>query len=449
MVSETEYSSKNKGLNKSSEEIFDKKRKSIETYSIIVLLILIAAVLLVSFNLKLLAGCLIITGASMGVFIVRKASDLNTSFKESLNEFSSLSERKDDVIIDFSHRIREPLNNLVIISDMLMESGLQKKQKELLETFIASTNNMVTTVNELTMQSAGNLSYEHRKALRFNLFSTIQNTIELYSLKDKANIDFILSKKEFSDFECFGDPIILKQIFLDLFYTIEIQSSERVTKVAINLKKTKETGTESTVALRIQTDNPIVLINDIGVEKSLAARFISSGKGNFSLEIGKNSTVLNIFLPYANPVTESKPSIASQKIEELIQKDKIHKDLKDLRILLVEDNLINQKITLLTLKPLVHSIDTASNGKEALDRFGTTSFDLILMDIQMPVMSGLVAAEKIRALELTTNSHVPIIAITANAMIGDKEKCLSAGIDDYISKPFQPAALIEKIKKII
>jgi CheY-like chemotaxis protein len=449
MVSETEYSSKNKGLNKSSEEIFEKKRKSIEKYSIIVLLILIAAVLLISFSLKLLAGCLIITGASLGVFIVRKASDLNTSFKESLTEFSSLNERKDDVIIDFSHRIREPLNNLVIISDMLMESGLQKKQKELLETFIASTNNMVTTVNELTMQSAGNLSYEHRKAIRFNLFSTIQNTIELYSLKDKANIDFILSKKEFSDFECFGDPIILKQIFLDLFNTIEIQSSERVTKVAINLKKTKETGTESTVALRIQTDNPIVLINDIGVEKSLAARFISSGKGNFSQEIGKNSTVLNIFLPYDNPVTESKPSIASQKIEELTQKDKIHKDLKDLKILLVEDNLINQKITLLTLKPLVHSIDTASNGKEALDRFGTTSFDLILMDIQMPVMSGLVAAEKIRALESTTNSHVPIIAITANAMIGDKEKCLSAGIDDYISKPFQPAALIEKIKKII
>ena len=140
------------------------------------------------------------------------------------------------------------MNNLVIISDMLMESGLQKKQKELLETFIASTNNMVTTVNELTMQSAGNLSYEHRKAIRFNLLSTIQNTIELYSLKDKANIDFILNKKEFSDFECFGDPIILKQIFLDLFNTIENQSSERATKVTINLKKTKETGTESIIA---------------------------------------------------------------------------------------------------------------------------------------------------------------------------------------------------------
>ena len=197
--------------------------------------------------------------------------------------------------------------------------------------------------------------------------------MELYSLKDLANIDFILNKKEFNDFECYGDPITLKQIFLDLFNTIEIQSSERVTKVTINLKKTKETGTESIIALRIQTDNPIILINDSSVEKSLAARFIASGNGTFSQEIGSNSTVLNMYLPYTNPVAETKQSIASQKIEELTHKDKIHKDLKDLKILLVEDNLINQKITMLTLKPLVHSIDTASNGKEALDRFGTTN----------------------------------------------------------------------------
>ena len=155
------------------------------------------------------------------------------------------------------------------------------------------------------------------------------------------------------------------------------------------------------------------------------------------------------FLSFTSPVSEPKLKTASPKIEELIQKDKTHKELKDIKILLVEDNLINQKITLLTLKPLVNSIDTASNGKDALDKFGTNNYDLILMDIQMPVMSGLLAAEKIRALESTTSSHVPIIAITANAMIGDKEKCMSAGIDDYISKPFQPAALIDKIKKII
>jgi CheY-like chemotaxis protein len=332
---------------------------------------------------------------------------------------------------------------------MLMESGLQKKQKELLETFIASTNNMVTTVNELTMKSAGNLSYQQRKAIRFNLLSSIQNTIELYNLKDKANIDFILNKKEFSDIECFGDPIILKQIFLDLFNTIENQISDRATKVTISLKKEKDTGTESFVGLRIQTDKSIVLINDTGSEYSLAARFISSSRGTFRQEIGNNSTVLNIFLPFIRSVPELKQKTASHKTEELIEKDKTHKDLKDLNILLVEDNLINQKITLLTLKPFVKTIDTAANGKEALDKFGTTNYDLVLMDIKMPVMSGLIAAEEIRALESTTNSHVPIIAITANAMIGDKEKCLAAGIDDYISKPYQPAALISKIKSFL
>ena len=447
MVSETGKSNNNNGLIKSSEEFFDKSRKNIETYSIIALFCLIAAILLIVFDQKLFAGCMVIAGASIGVIVVRNASSLNIKIKESLNIFSSLNERKDDVIIDFSHRIREPLNNLVIIVDMFMESGLQKKQKELLETFIASTNNMVTTVNELTMQSAGNLSYETRKHIRFHLLSTIQNTIELYNLKDRANIDFILSKKDFSDFECFGDPIILKQIFLDLFNTIENKISDRATKVTISLKKEKETGTESFIGLRIQTDKSIVIIDDKGIERSLAARLISSSKGTFNQEVGNNYTVLNILLPFTSPVSEPKHKTASTKIEELILKDKTHKDLKDLKILLVEDNIINQKITLLTLKPLVNSIDTASNGKEALDKFGTSNYDLILMDIQMPVMSGLLAAEKIRALESTTNSHIPIIAITANAMIGDKEKCMSAGIDDYISKPFQPSALIEKIKK--
>ena len=449
MVNETEKSYDRVGLNNSSEDIFDKNRKSINKFSIIALFCLIAAIIFLTFNQSLIAGFLVIAGTSIGVVIVRKTAEATRINRESLLTYTSLNEKKDDVITDFSHRIREPLNNLVIIGDMLLESNLNKKQKELLETFIASTNNMVTTVNELTMQSAGNMSYEPRQPIRFNLLSTIQNTIELYNLKDRANIDFILNKKEFAEFESYGDPITLKQIFLDLFNTIENNSSEREIKVTINLSKAKDIGNESIIALRIQTDKNIVLIDDQNIDKSLSAKLISTGKGSFNQEFGDNYTILNILLPFFNQVSETRPPTASGKIEELKQKVKVHKELKDLKILLVEDNFINQKITLLTLKPLVNSIDTASNGKEALDRFGTANYDLILMDIQMPVMSGLLAAEKIRALESTTNSHVPIIAITANAMIGDKEKCMSAGIDDYISKPFQPAALIEKIKKNI
>jgi CheY-like chemotaxis protein/uncharacterized membrane protein len=449
MDNESGSSARNDGLDTSPEEVYEKSRLEIEKYFIFALFALIAAIIFLSFGQKLIAGILIIAGAAIGLFVNRKVSSLNRRIKESLTTCSSLNERKDDVIIDFSHKIREPLNNLVIIVDMLLESGLQKKQKELLETFIASTNNMVTIVNELTMKSASNLSYQQRKAIKFNLLSTIQNTIELYNLKDKASIDFILNKKEFSDLECFGDPIILKQIFLDIFNTIENPVTDRPTKVTINLKKEKENSTESFIGLRIQTDKSIVIIDETGKEQSLAARLIASSRGTFRQEVGNNSTVLNILLPFVSPAPEPKQKIASHKMEELIQKEKTHKEMKDLKILLVEDNLINQKITLLTLKPLVNTIDTAANGKEALDKFGTNNYDLILMDIKMPIMSGLVAAEKIRALESTSNSHVPIIAITANAMIGDKEKCLSSGIDDYISKPYQPAALINKIKNML
>ena len=434
-------------INHSSEDLSDKSRKSFEIFSIIALFCLIVALILISFDLKLLAGCLVIAGASLIAVAVRKASRLLKIFRESIVDVSASNEQKEDVISDFSHKIREPLNNLVIIADLLMASGLQKKQKDLIETFIASTNNMVTTVNELTMQSAGNISFLPRKPIRFNLLSTIQNTIELYNLKDKANIDFILNKKDGSDFECQGDPIILKQIFLDLFNTIEGQSRERAAKVTINLRTEEVTGSERLMGLRLQTDQDIILINENGTAGRLAARLITSGNGSFSQEFGNNYTVLNISLPFLNPVTGSGQQAVTAKGEEYVEK--IHKELKDIKILLVEDNLINQKITLLTLKPLVYSIDTASDGKEALKKFESEDYDLILMDIMMPVMNGLVAAENIRRMEAGTDSHIPIIAITANAMLGDKEKCLSAGIDDYISKPFQPAALIEKIKRIL
>ncbi len=434
---------------KGQDESFINKRKEIDNYSIAALFALIAAVILLSFGLKLISGILIIAAAATGVAAYRKNSLLNNKIDESINTFSSLSEKKDDVIIDFSHKIREPLNNLVIISELLMESGLQKKQKELLETFIASTNNMVTILNELTMKSAGNLSYQHRKAIKFNLLSTIQNTIELYNLKGSASIDFILNKKEFSDLDSFGDPIILKQIFLDLFNTVETQISGGPTKVTINLKKEKDRGSESLMGLRIQTDKSIVLIDEFGNENSLAARLIAASRGTFTQEIGYNSTVLNIMLPFVASVQETKLKTGAQPGKDLTGKEKPRKEMKDLRILMVEDNLINQKITLLTLKPLVSLIDTAADGMEALEKFASNSYDLILMDITMPVMDGLIAAEKIRALESASNTHTPIIAITANAMIGDKEKCLSAGMDDYISKPYQPAVLINKINNFL
>ncbi|MGQ9620839.1 MAG: response regulator, partial [Bacteroidales bacterium] len=282
----------------------------------------------------------------------------------------------------------------------------------------------------------------------FNISSTIQNTIDLFRLKN-PHIDFILNKKDFSHFEVIGEPIVLKQILLDLFNVIEEQNTDLTTKVTITLKKERETENETFVNVRIQTDRNIELIDEKKVPGDHAAQLISDSNGYFNRESGQNYSVLTFTLPFTNITPEEKKLIVSPRIEALKLKEKPRKELKDANILLVEDNPINQKITLLTLKPLVNNIDTAIDGREALEKFGNTTYDLILMDIQMPIMTGLIAAEKIRALEISTNTHVPIIAITANAMLGDKERCLSAGMDDYISKPFQPSALIEIIKKHI
>ena len=429
--------------------LFEKTFRLIQIYSLAAISFLILAVFFLIYDLRLAAGASLIVTSALGILIFRKATGIIKLARESITDFSASNEKKDDVIISFSHKIREPLNNIVIIAEMLHDPALPKKQKDLLETLVASTNNMVTTVNELTMQSAGNLSFGTRKNIRFNLLSTVQNTIDLYKLKNRENIEFIIDNKDLHELECFGDPIILKQIFLEIFNTVDNSGTNLPTRVNISMKSEKLSGSEVSVELQLLSDRPVDLVGEGQINRSLTSRLIETSRGRYIQEIGPDSTILKIKIPFFEIIQEKRIQIGSSKIEELIQKDKVNKELKDIKVLLVEDNFINQKITLLTLKPLVFSIDTASNGKEALDKFGTTNYDIILMDIQMPVMSGLVAAEKIRALEITTNTHVPIIAITANAMLGDKEKCISVGIDDYISKPFQPSALIEIIKKYI
>ena len=433
----------------SIENKFEKNKNRIQLMLMIAISVLILSIFFIVLGLPLVAGTCVILGACLIYMISRRIILMIFEINKRLQDVSHSNEKQEDVISDFSHNIREPLNNLVIISDLLMDSGLNTKQKELLETFIASTNNMVTTVNELTMEAAENLRFEFRKHIKFNLLTTIQNTIELYNSKDKTNIDFVLECHDNSDFEFIGDPIILKQIYLDLFNTIENQNADEKTIITLNLKKNKQSMHESQVEMNIMVNRNLLLIDPKKTPSSLAARLIASNNGTFEQQTREDHVMLNIYMPFAKVMTDTKKQISSLKIEELKQKVSIRKELKDIKVLLVEDNVINQRITLLTLKPLVRSIEAAKNGKEALDMFGTSQYDLILMDIQMPVMNGLVAAEKIRALEASTNSHVPIIAITANAMLGDKESCISAGIDDYISKPFQPAVLIEKIKRFL
>jgi CheY-like chemotaxis protein len=122
---------------------------------------------------------------------------------------------------------------------------------------------------------------------------------------------------------------------------------------------------------------------------------------------------------------------------------------KRAHILLAEDNRTNQTVATRTLEKMGHSVVVVRNGNEALSVLATQSFDLILMDIQMPEMDGLTATMKIREKERSTQRHLPVIAMTAHAMKGDRERCLEAGMDGYVSKPINRTELEESIAIVL
>ncbi|QBZ82101.1 Polar-differentiation response regulator DivK [Hydrogenovibrio crunogenus] len=118
--------------------------------------------------------------------------------------------------------------------------------------------------------------------------------------------------------------------------------------------------------------------------------------------------------------------------------------MESFKILLVEDNLVNQKVAVALLEKMGYQADITANGQEALEALAQTPYDLILMDCQMPVKDGYETTRAIRALD-NPLSDIPIIAMTANAMAGDDEKCYEAGMNDYMTKPINSKLMAEKI----
>jgi CheY-like chemotaxis protein len=119
------------------------------------------------------------------------------------------------------------------------------------------------------------------------------------------------------------------------------------------------------------------------------------------------------------------------------------------RILLAEDNLVNQLLAVRLLEKRGHHVQVAGDGREVLEKLKTAEFDLILMDVQMPVMGGFEATAAIREMEKGTGRHIPIIALTAHAVTGDRERCVAAGMDGYVAKPIHPEELFEQIEALI
>ena len=119
-----------------------------------------------------------------------------------------------------------------------------------------------------------------------------------------------------------------------------------------------------------------------------------------------------------------------------------------LRVLLAEDNVVNQKLATRLLEKSGHSVSVAATGAEAVAALEVQTYDLVLMDVKMPEMDGVEATMAIRRREMGTGKHIPIIALTAHAMAGDRERCLTAGMDDHVSKPLQKKELLAAMARL-
>ncbi len=380
---------------------------------------------------------------------------------ESRNE----SKRKDDFLSKLSHQIRTPLNNITLIANLVDRSKLPADQEDLFDTIIASTNNLVDVVNNIVQISTINIDDDNKNQVSFNIESTIDNTISLFKNQHKDKLE-IQSKINSPKTHYIGNPIRIKQLILNLFENLLKVDFKDRPKIQIHVNVSAENIEYSKLEFEVicpmlklkkdEKDNyfispvgPIQTKSDFQknyLNFSIARKIVQHYHGNFEVQSKNDSTkiTLTFLLNNDNTLKESTESKPSHLIHPAVSQK-----LEDSNILLVEDNSINQKIVLLSLKNKVKNIEVANNGKEALNKFGTTKYDLILMDIQMPVMNGILATKKIRELESSTNTHTPIIAITANALSGDKESCLAAGMNEYISKPFEVEILLQKMRNLL
>ena len=380
-----------------------------------------------------------------------------------ISDIQRKNEIQNDFIAKLSYQIRTPLNNIVAIGSILNDTQLTGRQRDLMETILASANNLANVINVFASKIQSAEITTKFNNIPFNLQNLMNSTVQLF-VGQSEDYNIALVNFDAPQYFLEGDPVQIKQIFLNLIDTII--KNKKAEKINIFITYRANQGTEQVYdikfEIKVSDQLDFDFENDWGrtemISYSIASQLITSMSGNkLTYCYEKNYTVLGFTLSFKKLNEEQFQKDTAEKSAEQVElkeatpsRDALKVDLKEAKVLLVEDNMINQRIVILSIQRLVKSITVANNGQEAVDKFKDSKHDIILMDIQMPVMDGIQATKKIREIELNKRIvPTPIIAITANALAGDREHCLASGMDEYISKPFQVDTLVSKMKNLL
>jgi signal transduction histidine kinase/ActR/RegA family two-component response regulator/HPt (histidine-containing phosphotransfer) domain-containing protein len=387
-------------------------------------------------------------------YVVSSSIDISDRVQSQLRlqEAKELAEQaariKENFLANMSHEIRTPLNAVIGFSNLLEVTPLNEEQAEFVKLVQTAGKNLLTIVNDILDISkieAGMIQMESIpfsiRSLVASLQTMLQPTAADKNLKLVFNVDPTLPPL------ILGDPTRLTQILLNL-----LSNAIKFTKEgSITAQITRQEETEQSVRVQFKVTD-----TGIGIEADALPHIFERFRqaSNFTTRYyGGTGLGLNIVKSLTQIqggwiTVTSKPGKGSEFTLEIpyqIAPESVRKGIdpdltksntvkKSLTILAVEDNLMNQKLVLQVIKRLGYKAELAENGQQALDMLQKQSFDLILMDIQMPVMDGYQTTRHIRS---TLQSNIPIIAMTAHALASEREQCLQAGMNDFLPKPFQ------------
>jgi len=371
---------------------------------------------------------------------------------------------KSEFLANMSHEIRTPINGIIGMSEFLANTNLEEKQEEYLRIIRSSANSLLNLINDILDFSKFEAGKIELEKLHFDLYEHIEDTVKSMQFKAKEkNLDFRSSISRDVPKYVEGDPTRLRQILLNL-----ISNALKFTeKGSIIINVYPEDVNDSATLIKFEITDTGIGIGAEGVDRLFKS--FSQVDASTTRQYGGTGLGLVISKSLAELMggkigVISQPAKGStfwftalfkiskaeniEKIAQVVFNGETNK-IRNLKILLAEDNLVNQKVASIHLEKLGHKVDVAANGVIAFDTYKKSNYDLVFMDIQMPEADGFEATAWIRAFEKEKglNKGVPIVAMTANAMKGDKEKCIEAGMDDYISKPFTAIALQEILSK--